>query len=220
MLIRLDVNGNPNIGSLTVASNEVAFVGFAFSEEHARRLSEALGVEVIRAKIGGMSILGSICVARRGRAMVSNVAEDDELSLLREHLDVQVLDDRLNAVGNNVLLGDRAALINPNYSKETAKAIADILDVEVFQGTIGGLSIVGSAAVVNAHGLLCHPKSDAQEVATLREIFGVEVQYGTANFGSPLLGSAIVANDEGAATGTLTTGVELNRIETTLGLIK
>ena len=220
MLIRLDVNGNPNIGSLSVANNRMAFVSRSFSQDQVRQLAEALKVEVFRASIGGMSVLGSVCAMKDGRALVSNIIEEEELAMMREHLDVHVLDDRLNAIGNNVLLGHRAVLVNPRYSGEAVKAIADAMDVEVFRGTIGGMSIVGSAAVLNAHGVLCHPKADAQEVAALKEAFGVEVQFGTANFGSPLLGAALVANDEGAATGTHTTGVELNRIESTLGLIR
>ncbi|HID73886.1 MAG TPA: translation initiation factor IF-6 [Thermoplasmata archaeon] len=219
MLVRLDVNGNPNIGSLAVANNEVAIVAPVFSETTARELARALEVEIIRTTLGGMTVLGSLCVLTDGRALVSNIVDDTEIEVLRQRLDVEVLDDRLNAVGNNILVGRRAALVNPRYSRRAMRIIADLLDVEVVPGTIGGLKIVGSAAAVNSKGVLCHPKVDASETALLEEVFGVPVMLGTANFGSPMLGSAMVVNDTGAATGSLTTGVELNRIETSLGLI-
>jgi len=219
MLIRLDVNGNPNIGTLAVADNTSCVISPNFSESRAEELAEALGVNVRRGTIGGMTVLGALCIANDNGMIVSNIVETEELARLRETFNVMVLHDRLNAVGNNVLLGKGTSIANPKYPKRILKDMADHLDVEMVPGTIGGLKTVGSAAVLNSKGLLCHPKTDAREAAVLEEVFGLEIEFGTANFGSPMLGSAIVANDAGAATGTPTTGVELNRIESGLDLI-
>ncbi len=220
MLIRLDVNGNPNLGTLAVADNSSCIVSPNFSDSRVDEISEALSVEVQKATIGGMTVIGALCIANDDGMIVSNIIESEELARLRETFNVMVLHDRLNAVGNNVLLGPATALANPKYPKRILKDMADHLGVEMTAGTVGGLKTVGSAAVLNSKGILCHPKTDAREVAVLEEVFGLEIEFGTANFGSPMLGSAIVANDAGAATGTPTTGVELNRIESALDLIE
>jgi translation initiation factor 6 len=220
MLIRLDVNGNPNLGTLAVANSSSCVVSPNFSDSRVDEISEALNAEVIPSTIGGMTVIGALCIANDHGMVVSNIIESEERARLGATFDVMVLDDRLNAVGNNVLLGSRSAIANPKYPKRVLKTIADHLDVEIVPGTLGGLKTVGSAAVLNSKGILCHPKTDGKEVANLEEVFGLEIEFGTANFGSPMLGSAIVANDNGAATGTPTTGVELNRIESALDLIK
>lgn len=220
MLIRLDVNGNPNLGTLAVADNRSAVVSPNFSDSRMDEIGKALGVKVQKGTIGGMTVLGALCIVNDNGMIVSNIIESEELARLRETFNVMVLHDRLNAVGNNVLLGERTSLANPKYPKRILKDMEDHLGVEMRPGTVGGLKTVGSAAVLNTRGILCHPKTDAREVAVLEEVFELEIEFGTANFGSPMLGSAIVANDAGAATGTPTTGVELNRIESALDLIE
>ncbi len=45
------------------------------------------------------------------------------------------------------------------------------------------------------------------------------VDIGTVSFGSPLVGSAILATTKGLITGTKTSGPELGRIEDALGFI-
>ena len=52
----------------------------------------------------------------------------------------------------------------------------------------------------------------------LEEALGVPSGIGTANFGSPLVGAAVVCNANGGLVGTKTTGVEMHRIEDVLSL--
>ncbi len=60
-----------------------------------------------------------------------------------------VIEDKINAAGNDILVNDNGALVHPHLTDETLKEIEDIFKVPVHRGTIGSLDIVGMAAVVS-----------------------------------------------------------------------
>ena len=64
--------------------------------------------------------------------------------------------------------------------------------------------------------MLCHPKSREPELEALEELLGVRADIGTVNYGAPLVGSGLVANDAGYVVGVDTTGPELGRIDSTV----
>ena len=72
------------------------------------------------------------------------------------------------------------------------------------------------AAVVTNKGLLCHPKTTDDEINHLKKVFKVDVMIGTINHGVPAIGSGLIANTKGAVVGSLTTGIEMGRIEEAL----
>ena len=53
----------------------------------------------------------------------------------------------------------------------------------------------------------------------LEELFGLPVDVGTVNLGSPLVGSGLLANSFGYLAGEESTGLELGRIEDALGFL-
>jgi len=99
------------------------------------------------------------------------------------------------------------------------QAVEDALDVPVERGTLATVQTVGTAAVANNRGVLCHPKSTDGELDALEELLGVPADIGTINYGGPLVGSGLVANENGYVVGNDTTGPELGRIDDALGYI-
>ncbi len=95
----------------------------------------------------------------------------------------------------------------------------ETLRIELRRSRIAGIENVGSVAVANNKGVLCHPKTSDQELEELRDFFGLEVDIGTVNYGTSLIGSGVVANTKGALIGNTSTGIELNRVEWTLGFL-
>ena len=88
------------------------------------------------------------------------------------------------------------------------------------KGTIGGLKTVGMAAVATNKGLLVHPRVSEAELAVLDDLFGLPVDVGTVNFGSPQVGSGLLANSKGYLAGEETSGPEMGRIEDALGFLE
>jgi len=218
-LRQLDINGNPYVGVFCKTSEKMVLIPRLEAKQSRGILEEALAVKIVETTIGGSTILGSLVAMNSSGILLPDLAYQEEVETLREEVPVVVLDDTLNAFGNNILTSDVAAMVHPDYSIGTQKKIADALDVEVVTGTIAKSENVGSAAVVTPKGILCHPKVTEDEKKALEGLFKLEVALGTANFGIPLIGACVCANSRGAITGTTSTGIELGRIEDALDLI-
>ncbi|MEM4729799.1 MAG: translation initiation factor IF-6 [Thermoplasmata archaeon] len=223
MLKRLDFNGNPYLGVLSQVSDTLAVLAPDADDELVKEYSECFGAPVVRTTLGGSRVVGSLCAINSSGIVVTGFATDEEMEAIRRvgppGMRILRLPDKLNAVGNNVLVNDRAALVHPDLGRASVRRLADALDVEVVKGTVAGMKTVGSAAVVTAKGVLCHPRASAAEKKVLREVFGVPVTVGTANYGSPMVGACVVANSRGIAAGTTSTGIELGRMEEALGFL-
>jgi translation initiation factor 6 len=216
---RLDFNGNPHLGVFARTNDELTFVAPQLTKRDYDELAEALETKVVEVTIGGSRLVGSLVAMNKRAALVSSLADPADLKVFKDHgLEVALLDDRLNAAGNNILVNDRSALVHPSLGPGTLDAIASLFDVEAKAGTIAGVPTVGMAAVVTSRGLLVHPRAGESEVNDLASFFGVEAQIGTVNHGAPYIGAGLVANRNGAVCGTSTTGIEIGRIEDALHL--
>jgi translation initiation factor 6 len=218
MLRLSDYNGNIYVGVYCAANEEVAFVPKDVAGSLTKDIEEVLGVRVERAMIGGTNLLGSLVSLNSYGAVVTNMASLTEVEALSRFLPVYRIEDKVNASGNNILVNDKAALVNPDLAKGTVKDIADTLQVEVSQGPVAGHKTVGSACVATNKGLLCHPSTSEEELAMLKSLFKVPAAIGTLNYGAPLVGACLVANSRGAIVGSRSTPIELGRAEDALGL--
>lgn len=219
MIRQLDINGNPYVGVYCKANEEIALVPLNLSDSDVKIIEEVLKVDVIKTSIGGHPIIGSLVAMNSNGAIVTDFAYESELKLLRERMNVAHIPHVLNAVGNNILVNDNAALIHPKFDKKTARLISDALGVEVEKGTIASLKTVGSSAIATKKGVLCHPKAKEDELKHLKDLFKVSVNIGTVNYGMPMIGAGVIGNSKGAITGTPSTGIELGRVEEALGFL-
>lgn len=216
----VDFGGDPFLGVFAEATEEHLFLPTAPPPSAVKAMEKALGVDAVPLSIGGTRVVGTLLTANCTGIVVGDIATDDEVKAIkRTGLNVHLLKGRLNAAGNLILANDRAALVHPRLVQAQVQAIADTLGVEVEKGTVAGLYTVGSAAEVTSRGLLAHPKVDDDEIEQLQDLFKVEVGIGTVNYGSPMIGSGVVANSNGACFGTPSTGVEKGRVAEALGLI-
>jgi translation initiation factor 6 len=183
-------------------------------------MEETLGATALTVTVAGTRVIGTLLAANRHGVVVGDIVLDEELRTFKERgLEVFRLRGRQNAAGNVLLVNDKAALVHPRLSRAQQQGIADALAVEVETGTVAGLNTVGSAAVATAKGVLAHPKIEDDEMEQLESLFGLDVGIGTINYGSPMIGSGVVANSKGAAFGSPSTGIEKGRVAEALGLI-
>lgn len=216
----LGFGGNPNIGVYAHATERVAILSPSLTERERADVAEALEVDLVQTRIGGANIVGSLVSANETGVVVPDYVMKDELKVLeRTGLRVLVLDDRLNAAGNNILATDAGALVNPDYPDKTVRLIEKTLGVPVQRGTLANLGTVGMAGVATRRGVLVHPKSTPEEREVARRLFGYEVMVGTINHGTGLIGAGLIANSKGACVGVASTGIEIARIEDALGFL-
>ncbi|MGA1873458.1 MAG: translation initiation factor IF-6 [Thermoplasmatota archaeon] len=227
MAIRLaDINGNPFIGVFCRQVGRFILCPMDTPEEFAEQLKEVMGIELLRTASGNTNLHGSLIAANSHGIMLPYFYTKEEVSdalagagMDPDQLEIVVSDDPHTAWGNNLLLSEKVALVNPDLSPGSLRFIENVFGVEAVKGTIAGIKTVGSIAVMNSKGMLVHPKATERDLEQMKELFGVETYICTANFGSPYLGASMIVNDRGALVGTKSSGVELNRIENSLDLI-
>lgn len=219
MIRTVDIYDTPMIGVFATCTDDVALVPPLTKPETCAILGDSLKVRVVETLVNGSVVVGALSRGNSNGFLVSYGTDTNELEKLTG-VKVEILPDKLNAVGNIVLANDSAALVHPELSDKAIEAIAGTLKVEVYRGTIAGIKNVGMAGVVTNRGLLVHPKVTLLERETLERIFELPVNIGTTNFGTQMLGSGLLANSKSYLAGSETTGPELGRIEEALGFIK
>lgn len=215
----MDIYDTPMIGVFATCTEDVALVPTGTKPEIRALIENSLGVRVIETLVNGSVVVGALSRGNSNGFLFSHGTDAREMQELTG-IQVEILPDKINAVGNIVLANDSAALVHPELSDKAIETIARTLKVEVYRGTIAGIKNVGMAGVVTNKGILVHPKVTSSESEILEKIFGLPVSIGTTNFGTQMLGSGLLANSKNYLAGTDTTGPELGRIEEALGFIQ
>jgi len=218
-MLRLgDISGNPYIGVYCAASENLAILSDTVEPRTVKDISRVLDVQVIKTVIAGSTIVGSLVAMNSHGVVVTNFAERHELAWFPRDLRVGIMQENVNAAGNNILTNDNAALVNPGASNHTVKMLGDVLGVQVERGRVAGIETVGSACICTNKGVICHPLTAQDELKEISAFFRVPATVATLNYGTPYLGACAVANSKGALVGSRTTPIELGRLEDGLAL--
>lgn len=217
---RLNISGSPVLGVFATCTDELAFVSFDTTDEIASDVGESLGVPIHKVSVGGGSIIGSFLCGNTHGTVVAGLIYEKEIRSLRKYTKAARITQPLNAVGNLIMCNDTAALVHPEFTDKSVNIIKKYLDVDVQRGTIAGLKTLGMAGIATNKGVLVHPKTTQDEIGVIEDLFGVSVDIGTVNFGSPLVGSGLLANSKGYVAGLETTGPEIGRIDDALGFLE
>jgi translation initiation factor 6 len=183
-----------------------------------KRFGEVLGVEVCSIDIGGCRLLGVLATGNSNGIVLSHTAEQHEIKAIRSNseVNVEVIQEKRNALGNMVLANDNGAIVDPRLPRKTVEAISEVLGVEAVTGEILGLPCIGAFAATTNRGVLAHPLIREDEKRKIQEVLKVPVEVGTINGGVPYVKAGIIANSKGAVVGSSTTGPELMAITHTL----
>ena len=220
-MLRAAFSGSSYIGVFARATNDCLLVRPDIDESLQADLGEELDVPVIPTTIGRSATVGALATGNENGLLVSSRVREREIDRIQDVVDVEVteLPGRINAAGNVVCCNDAGAYVHPDLSREAVQAVKEGLGVPVERGVIAGVNTAGTAAVATNSGVLCHPKATDGELDALEELLDVPADIGTVNYGGPLVGSGLVANDAGYVCGSDTSGPELGRIDATLGYI-
>jgi translation initiation factor 6 len=213
--------GSPYIGVFARATADCLLVRPDIDEDVRNSCGAELDVPAVATTVGGSGTVGALATGNSNGLLVSSRITDRERDRITEAVDVPIteLPGRINAAGNVVLVNDNGAYVHPDLSREAVQTVKSGLDVPVTRGTIADVDTVGTAAVATNRGVLCHPKTSDERLDELEDVLDVPADIGTINYGGPLVGSGLLANDNGYVVGERTTGPELGRIESALGYI-
>ncbi|MEF8776846.1 MAG: translation initiation factor IF-6 [Haloarculaceae archaeon] len=220
-MLRAAFSGSSYVGVYARATNDCLLLRPDLDAELGDSLADELEVPVIETTVGGSGTVGSLAVGNENGLLVSSRVREREVDRIVDVVDLPVteLPGRINAAGNVVLTNETGAYVHPDLSRAAVRAVREGLDVPVERGDLAGVQTVGMAAVATNDGVLAHPKATDEELDRLEEVLGVPADIGTINYGGPLVGSGLIANDRGFVVGNDTSGPELGRIEATLGYV-
>ncbi len=213
MIEKISILRSNFIGVYSKAWDDVVFLPSNVEDETAARISEGLKTPVEKLLIDNSSLIGTFIALNSNGIVVSRNGSDHVFSKQISDRNILFLKDKVNAIGNDVITNDHAAMIHKGFTASSQKKIEDALGVEVVKGTIGGIKTVGSAAILTKKGMLVTPEATEDEMKALSELFKVPVKEGTANFGNMYVGSSILANSNGVFVGKETTPIETGRID-------
>lgn len=218
-MLRAAFSGSPYVGVFARATDSSLLIRPDIDADLRDACGEELDVPVVATTVGGSGTVGALATGNSNGFLVSSRATPREHDRITDAVGLPVteLPGRINAAGNVVLANDHGAYVHPDLSRDAIQAVKEGLDVPVERGDLAGVQTVGTAAVATNRGVLCHPKSTDEELDELESVLGVPADIGTINYGGPLVGSGLVANDTGYIVGNRTTGPELGRIDDALG---
>ena len=149
--------------------------------------------------------------------LVPSTINDEEYRTLKANLPLGVkmakIHDNLTALGNCIACNDSIAIINPEFTEESERIIAETLNVEVHRRTIAGSGLVGTFCCLTNNAGIVHPTCSIAEVNELSRLSGIPILSATINRGKSSIGSGLVANDSFAYAGQESTAHELNLID-------
>lgn len=211
--------GNANIGVFAVANEELAFVAHDSSDDFVESIGKTLSVKTVRATVADSFVIGSLVAMNSSFAVISGLASEREISILNKEIETVVLDDKLNAAGNNILINDNGAIVNPDFDKKTIKMLEKTLGIEVVAHTIADINTVGSVCRATNKGAAVHPEATDSDIELIKDILKVDdVGRTTLNHGCRFISPCVLANTKGALVGDESTPIEMGKLEDALAL--
>jgi translation initiation factor 6 len=205
--------GDPNIGLYGFATDDYCLLGLEPDKKILGKIETALGTEVKVATVAGTEFIGLFVTGNKNGIVLPHIVEDYEIKKLKAlGLNFEIIKSRETALGNLILCNDKGCLISEKLRK-FKKRISDALDCEVETGKIAGLDIIGSVALANNIGCLCHRDAEESEMKKIEEMLKVKVDVGTVGYGSPFIRSGIIVNSRGVLFSEFSTGPEIGRYE-------
>lgn len=221
----LRLAGDPNIGLYARATDKFCLVARNIRDKDEAELKEVLDVPLIKLGLYGTELVGVFCVANSSAVLIPDIIYKSERAHLEKELKklrvkLHIIKTEHTALGNNMLLNDKAGIISSELSREDAAQVKKAFPkVEFVQMSLAD-SLPGSVgAVTNNGGVFSHNLSD-KEISSVEKLFGFEIGLGTANLGSPFIASGVIANSKGFAVGANSSGYEVGRIDESLGFLK
>jgi len=213
-VLKVNFHGNSNVGLYGFATDKYCVIGKGLGKEILKKIEEALKVPVYEIDINNSHLIGVYCTGNDGMLLVPDILKETEEERLKSlKLPYKVVKTKFVALGNNIVIKDKNAIINPEFEKGFDKQLEMF---KPFRMKIGGHNTVGSCMVVNKNGCLINRDVDEKEIKKIEKIMGGNIEIGSINMGNPYVRSGIIANSHGYIIGEDTSGVEVMRIDQAL----
>ncbi len=221
-LIKTNFNGDPNIGMYAVATDSFCLVGKSVPDSEVKKIKQVLNVPVYKLRIYGTSFLGIFIAATSKKILVPKIIFDEELEEFKKikEAKVEVINTRHTALKNNILCNDNVAIFSNEFSPEEKKHLSRKLGIKnpITLASINK-AVPGSSGILTNSGGIISPSTQEKDIKKIEKKTNFELGLGTVNMGSPFLGAGVIANSNGFLVGSLSSGIEIGRIDESLGFL-
>lgn len=221
-ILTTNFNGIHNIGLYGFANDKFALIGKEIPDEIAQDIAKVLRVPVHKITIAGTSLIGVFVAGNNDKVLVPGIIFDEEKLALKElEIPFEVFDTKLTCLGNNLIVGEKAAIVSREFSEAEEKRIGSSLNVQTFREKLGGVSAIGSLVVLNysRKRALMSNDFDRDDQHLIEKCFNVEATPGSINMGSPYVGAGIICNVNGFVVGSNSGGPEITNADEALGFL-
>ncbi|MEM4296618.1 MAG: translation initiation factor IF-6 [Candidatus Anstonellales archaeon] len=213
MIKKTSYFGNPHIGIFCFCNDKVAIL--PYNNKFSAIIKEALDVEIIETTISQSPFIGIYTAGNNDILIMPDIISSSELTKIKNGLDgiadIYLIKTNMNALGNNIVVGKKAILINPNLMPYK-DSIEDIFGIETIAIDIAGYKTIGSLLVTNDKGFVVSYKAGLEDLARLEKILGIRGKRTSINLGLAFPKLGIIANKKGIVFGELTTGIEIANV--------
>lgn len=209
--------GNPNIGLFFYSTDKFTIAPRLTDEAVVKAIKRELKTEVIKLDVMSSSV-NAIFLAGNEKIIIVPKGISNESKNEIEKLGVKVaeIDTKFNALGNNVVICNNKAIVNPNFEESAVKQI-EALGFNVKKLKIAGVETVGANLVVFGKKGIINKTAKDNEIRSIEEFLGIELERGTVNGGSPIIKAGFVKNSSGILVSEDMRGPEIMMLE---GLMK
>lgn len=216
-IVLMEFEGNPNIGIYMFANDKFCLLGYRVDPKKKKEIENVLGVPVIEALVLDTQLLGVFIAGNNDFLLIPELFERemDFFTKLTKKYEMELITvkSRLNTVGNNVCVGNKKLLVNPDYMKDTLLELNKKTGYDVVKIGNSEFKSVGALCVFkNSKYFISQEYDDLDLKQIKKEISGI----GSINSGSAFVGSGIVGNSKGLILGSLSSTIEIQNVVETL----
>jgi len=205
--------GNPNIGLFFYSTNKFTIVPKTTTEQTVKIVEDELKTTVIKLDVFNSSVNAIFLSGNDELLLIPRKVSKDVISELEKlKMKLEVINTDFNALGNNIVIHKKKALVNPNFEEAAVKQL-EKLGFEVLKCKIAGVETVGANLVIFKNKGLINEKVKDDEFNLISEFFGIEIERGTVNNYSSIVKAGFCKNDAGILVSSEMNGSEIMALE-------
>lgn len=216
----INFNKNPNIGLFGFVTDKFALVGKEVNETAVEEIERILKVPVHTLNIAGTSLVGVFVAGNSEKIVVPHIIFDSEKKILDDlGIKYEVMKTNMTCLGNNIVMNENCALVNPDFEDVIVEKIKSIFGVDAKKMSIADTETPGSCIIIRKDKALLHRDASIEEAELIEGLLKVETIHSTINMGSPYLKSGILCNKNGLMIGDISGPAEVMNAEEELGYL-
>jgi translation initiation factor 6 len=214
-LARTTINNTPYLGIYSICTDDVCIVPNNILEKEENILKKYLKTKIIKTSINDSPLIGVFLLAHKNKIVACrNTIKEREIKLLeKEGLQVKLVNEDFNALGNLVSLNSNHGFASHVLSDRTVKEISSFFDVVIEKIKIFPIDILGSALYINDYLYIVNPNISEKDFIFLEKKLKIEGVATTLNYGGVYVGNDVIANKNAVLVGKNTSNIELMKLD-------